>query len=69
MEDFRQRFVDRIFVGPAGQGLGNAIEKLHLAFRIRGDHRITDAAERGTKPFPLFVENGSGLHAGQKMTP
>ena len=53
VEDVRQGPAGGLGLGPAGQGLGHAVEERHPALGVGADDRVADAGERDPQPLAL----------------
>ncbi len=51
-----ERLARRLFLRPAGQGLGDRVQERDPPVGVGGDHRIADAGERDTTPLRLEVQ-------------
>ena len=53
-------------LGPAGQGLGDAVHERHPALGVGADHRVADAGERDPQPLRLLPQRLLGAAASEE---
>ena len=61
VEDLRDRLPHRFLLIPAGQRLGDVVEKAHRAVTVGRDHRVADARQRDAQPFVRLPLSGFAL--------